>query len=92
MDEIRLSMRLDETRHRLDPFLSQEITDSVEMDMVDTPMALTNGDHHDPMDKEADGDAVMTDDNDLGWEGATAADRDVLFGVLDDILAPGGSS
>lgn len=93
MDEIRLSMRLDETRHRLDPFLSQEIMDSVEMDMVDTPMALTNGDvHHDPMDKEADGDAVMTDDNDLGWEGATVADRDALFSVLDAVLAPGGSS
>jgi transcriptional coactivator HFI1/ADA1 len=65
----------------------------VEMDMVDTPMALTNGDdHHDPMDKEADGDAVMTDDNDLGWEGATVADRDALFSVLDAVLAPGGSS
>lgn len=90
-----MSMRLEETRQRLDPFLAQEIVDNVEMDMVDTPMALTNGDHHDdPLDsKEADGDAMMTDDDDnMGWEGATAADRDELFGVLDSVLAPGGPS
>ncbi|CAD0107518.1 unnamed protein product [Aureobasidium uvarum] len=92
MDEIRMSMRLDETRQRLDPFLAQEIMDNVEMDMVDTPMALTNGDHSPLDNKEADGDAMMTDDDDLGWEGATAADRDILFGVLDSVLAPGGPS
>jgi len=27
-----------------------------------------------------------------GWEGATAADRDNLFSVLDSVLAPGGPS
>ncbi|KAG9550277.1 putative transcriptional co-activator, partial [Aureobasidium melanogenum] len=93
MDEIRMSMRLDETRQRIDPFLAQEIMDNVEMDMVDTPMALTNGDHHDNDNKQTDGDAMMIDeDDDLGWEGATAADRDELFGVLDSVLAPGGPS
>ncbi|KAG9857646.1 putative transcriptional co-activator, partial [Aureobasidium melanogenum] len=93
MDEIRMSMRLDETRQRIDPFLAQEIMDNVEMDMVDTPMALTNGDHHDNNNKQTDGDAMMIDeDDDLGWEGATAADRDELFGVLDSVLAPGGPS
>ncbi|KAG9758537.1 hypothetical protein KCU73_g3853, partial [Aureobasidium melanogenum] len=67
--------------------------DNVEMDMVDTPMAMTNGDHHDDDNKQADGDAMMIDeDDDLGWEGATAADRDELFGVLDSVLAPGGPS
>ncbi|KEQ67806.1 uncharacterized protein M437DRAFT_36763 [Aureobasidium melanogenum CBS 110374] len=93
MDEVRMSMRLDETRQRIDPFLAQEIMDNVEMDMVDTPMAMTNGDHHDEDNKQADGDAMMIDDDDdLGWEGATAADRDELFGVLDSVLAPGGPS
>ncbi|KAH0008795.1 putative transcriptional co-activator, partial [Aureobasidium melanogenum] len=93
MDEVRMSMRLDETRQRIDPFLAQEIMDNVEMDMVDTPMAMTNGDHHDDDKKQADGDAMMIDeDDDLGWEGATAADRDELFGVLDSVLAPGGPS
>ncbi|KAI5195929.1 hypothetical protein AUEXF2481DRAFT_25522 [Aureobasidium subglaciale EXF-2481] len=91
LDEVRMTLRLNDTRLRLDPFLAQEIMDGVEMDMVDTPMAMTNGDH-DPMDtKDADVDAMMTDDDDMGgWEGATAADRDVLFGVLDFVLAPGG--
>ncbi|KAG9946430.1 putative transcriptional co-activator, partial [Aureobasidium melanogenum] len=93
MDEVRMSMRLDETRQRIDPFLAQEIMDNVEMDMVDTPMAMTNGDHHDEDNKQADSDAMMIDDDDdLGWEGATAADRDELFGVLDSVLAPGGPS
>ncbi|THY65349.1 putative transcriptional co-activator [Aureobasidium pullulans] len=90
LDEVRMSLRLDDTRLRLDPFLGEEIMGDVEMEMVDTPMALTNGDHHEPLDtKEADGDAMMTDDDDLGgWEGATAADRDSLFSVLDSVLAP----
>ncbi|KAG9522832.1 putative transcriptional co-activator, partial [Aureobasidium melanogenum] len=93
LDEVRMSMRLDETRQRIDPFLAQEIMDNVEMDTVDTPMAMTNGDHHDDDNKQADGDAMMIDeDDDLGWEGATAADRDELFGVLDSVLAPGGPS
>ncbi|THX98209.1 putative transcriptional co-activator [Aureobasidium pullulans] len=85
LDEVRMSLRLDDTRLRLDPFLGEEIMGDVEMEMVDTPMALTNGDHHEPLDtKEADGDAMVTDDDDLGgWEGATAADRDNLFSVLD---------
>ncbi|CAD0041130.1 unnamed protein product [Aureobasidium pullulans] len=88
LDEVRMSLRLDDTRLRLDPFLGEEIMGDVEMEMVDTPMALTNGDHHEPLDtKEADGDAMMTDDDDLGgWEGATAADRDNLFSVLDSFF------
>jgi transcriptional coactivator HFI1/ADA1 len=110
LDEVRLHLRLAETRFRHDPFLAEEILDHVEMDggMVDTPLG-TNGhgyhhhghfdleDHHAANGKEAfdDGDAIMHDSDDggdneeeLGWEGATLADRDQLFGVLDQIINP----
>lgn len=94
LDEVRLSLRLDETRFRHDPFLAEEILGNVEMDMVDTPMGLTNGHDHITLEaKEPDGDAMMVDEEDFGgWTGASAADREALFGDLQAILAnPGGS-
>lgn len=89
LDEVRHTLRLDETRFRHDPFLAEEILTDIEMEAVDTPMGMTNGHDHDhpPLEKQ-DSDAIMTDEEESWtWLGASASDRDNLMSVLDSVLA-----
>jgi transcriptional coactivator HFI1/ADA1 len=88
-NDLRLALQTKDRHFRQEPFLSESISLSQYPDLSQ-PMRLeseaalkqlTNGvSNHDI------GDPMIVDEDDWGWQGASAADQDVLMGVLDDCL------
>lgn len=86
--DLRLALQTQDRHFKQEPFLSESIMLSQYPDLSqplrlesEALKPLTNGvANHDI------GDPMIVDEDDWGWQGASAADQDVLMGVLDDCL------
>jgi transcriptional coactivator HFI1/ADA1 len=86
--DLRLALQTQDRHFKQEPFLSESIMLSQYPDLSqplrlesEVLKPLTNGvANHDI------GDPMIVDEDDWGWQGASAADQDVLMGVLDDCL------
>jgi transcriptional coactivator HFI1/ADA1 len=87
-NDLRLALQTQDRHFKQEPFLSESIMLSQYPDLsqparLETAALkpLTNGvENHDI------GDPMIVDEDDWGWQGTSAADQDVLMGVLDDCL------
>jgi len=87
-NDLRLALQTQDRHFKQEPFLSESIMLSQYPDLSqplrlesEALKPLTNGvANHDI------GDPMIVDEDDWGWQGASAADQDVLMGVLDDCL------
>jgi len=88
-NDLRLALQTKDRHFRQEPFLSESImlsqypdtSQPMRLESEAASKPLTNGvSNHDI------GDPMIVDEDDWGWQGASAADQDVLMGVLDDCL------